>query len=405
MVSLLTNALWLAVREIRRNVLRSSLTTLGIVIGVAAVIVMVTLGSGATEQVTSEIASLGSNRLTLMAGQRRGPGIGALSAKPFDQGDVDAIRTELAGLRAVAGVASRGATAVAGNQSWSTMLTGTTHEYLDAYEWPVASGRAFTDAEERAGHAVCLLGATVQRELFGAQASIGSHIRLGTVACEVVGVLAAKRTTAFGQDRDDVVLVPLRMFQRRVAGSDDIRQIEIAVRDDAAMEKVKRDLAWLLRERRRLAVTADDDFSVLDMQDIAATVSGTTQTLTMLLAAVASVSLLVGGIGIMNIMLVSVTERTREIGVRLAIGAFEREILAQFLVEAVVLSSIGGLIGIALALGASSIAADTLGVPFVLDTSITLVAFVFAAGVGVVFGFFPARRAARMNPIDALRHE
>jgi putative ABC transport system permease protein len=405
MLSLVTNALLLALREIRRNVLRSSLTTLGIVIGVAAVIVMVTLGSGATEQVTSEIASLGSNRLTVMAGQRRGPGIGALNTRPFDQADVDAIRNEMPGLRAVVGVASRATTAIVGNQSWSTMLSGTTGEYLDVYEWPLRSGRRFTDAEERAGQAVCLLGATVQRELFGAQASVGSHIRLGTVACEVVGVLSAKRTTAFGQDRDDAVLVPLRMFHRRIAGSDDIRQIEIAVRDDASMEKAKRDLAWLLRERRRLAVTADDDFSILDMQDIAATVSGTTQTLTMLLAAVASVSLLVGGIGIMNIMLVSVTERTREIGVRLAIGAFEREILAQFLVEAVVLASLGGLIGVALALVASSLSADALGVPFVLDASIIVAAFLFSAGVGIIFGFFPARRAARMNPIDALRHE
>jgi len=245
----------------------------------------------------------------------------------------------------------------------------------------------------------------VQKELFGGQTSLGSRLRLGTLSCEIVGMLAAKSTSAFGQDRDDTVIVPLTFFHRRVAGNDEVRQMEIAVREDASMDKVTHDLTWLLRERRRLAATTADDFSVLDMQDIASTVGDTTQTLTMLLAAVASVSLLVGGIGIMNIMLVSVTERTREIGIRLAIGAFEREVLAQFMVEAVVLASLGGLLGVALAIVASVLAADAIGVPFVLDVSIVVLAVLFSAGVGVVFGFFPARRAARMNPIDALRHE
>jgi putative ABC transport system permease protein len=402
---LLTNALAIALREIRRNVLRSSLTTLGIVIGVAAVIVMVTLGSGATAQVTSEIASLGSNRLTIMAGQRRGPGMGALAAKPFTLADVAAVRAEVRGIRMVAGVATRSINAISGNRSWSTMLTGTTGEYLSVFDWGVSTGRLFTDAEERAGQPVCLVGATVQKELFGGQTALGSRLRLGTLSCEIVGMLAAKSTSAFGQDRDDTVIVPLTFFQRRVAGNDDVRQMEIAVREDASMDKVTQDLSWLLRERRRLAATAADDFSVLDMQDIASTVGDTTQTLTMLLAAVASVSLLVGGIGIMNIMLVSVTERTREIGIRLAIGAFEREVLAQFMVEAVVLASLGGLLGVALAIVASVLAADAIGVPFVLDVSIVALAVLFSAGVGVVFGFFPARRAARMNPIDALRHE
>jgi len=402
---LLTNALSIALREIRRNVLRSSLTTLGIVIGVAAVIVMVTLGSGATAQVTSEIASLGSNRLTIMSGQRRGPGMGAVLARSFTLADVAAVRADVRGVRTVAGVAARSINAIAGNQSWSTMLTGTTGEYLDVFDWDVATGRVFTDAEERTGQAVCLVGTTVQKELFGGQAPLGVRLRLGTLSCEIVGTLASKSTSAFGQDRDDAVLVPLVFFHRRVAGNDDVRQMEIAVRDDASMEKVKQDLTWLLRERRRLAATAADDFSILDMQDIAATVGGTAQTLTLLLAAVASVSLLVGGIGIMNIMLVSVTERTREIGIRLAIGAFEREVLAQFMVEAVVLALLGGLLGVALALVGSVLAADAIGVPFILNVPIVVMAVLFSAAVGIVFGFFPARRAARMNPIDALRHE
>jgi putative ABC transport system permease protein len=401
----ISNALLLALREIRRNLLRSSLTTLGIVIGVAAVIVMVTLGSGATAQVTSDIASLGSNVLTIVPGQRMGPGGASSGARAFDAKDVDALGRHLPALAAVAPVSSQSLNAIFGNANWQTRISGTTSEYLEIRSWTLEQGRVFAEAEVRGGNAVCLLGATVRKQLFGAQDPVGSRIRLGAVSCEVIGVLAAKGKTGMGQDQDDIVLLPLRTFQRRLAGNDDIREIQVSIRKDASLAKAKSDIQSLMRELRRIAPGADDNFFIMDPQDIAATLTGATRTLTALLAAVASVSLLVGGIGIMNIMLVSVTERTREIGVRLAIGALERDVLTQFLVEAVVLSSLGGIVGVSLALVASAMAARALLVPFVLDLQIIVVAFLFSMAVGVLFGFFPARRAAHLNPIDALRHE
>jgi putative ABC transport system permease protein len=401
----LSNALLLALREIRRNLLRSSLTTLGIVIGVAAVIVMVTLGSGATAQVTSDIASLGSNVLTIVPGQRMGPGGASGGARAFDAKDVDALVRDVPALAAVAPVSSQSLNAIFGNANWQTRISGTTSEYLEIRSWTLEQGRVFAEAEVRGGNAVCLLGATVRKQLFGAQDPVGSRIRLGAVSCEVIGVLAEKGKTGMGQDQDDIVLMPLRTFQRRVAGNDDIREIQVSVRKDASLAKAKSDIQSLMRELRRIAPGADDNFFIMDPQDIAATLTGATRTLTALLAAVASVSLLVGGIGIMNIMLVSVTERTREIGVRLAIGALERDVLTQFLVEAVVLSSFGGIVGVSLALVASAMAARALLVPFVLDLQIVVVAFLFSMAVGVLFGYFPARRAAHLNPIDALRHE
>jgi putative ABC transport system permease protein len=401
----LSNALLLALREIRRNLLRSSLTTLGIMIGVAAVIVMVTLGRGATAQVTADIASLGSNVLTIVPGQRMGPGGASGGARAFDAKDVNALVREVPALAAVAPVSSQSLNAIFGNANWQTRISGTTGEYLDIRSWSLEQGRVFAEAEARGGDAVCLLGATVRKQLFGAQDPVGSRIRLGAVSCEVIGVLAAKGKTGMGQDQDDIVLMPLRTFQRRLAGNEDIREIQVSVRKDASLSKAKSDIQSLMRELRRIAPGADDNFFIMDPQDIAATLTGATRTLTALLAAVASVSLIVGGIGIMNIMLVSVTERTREIGVRLAIGALERDVLTQFLVEAVVLSSFGGIVGVSLALVASAMAARALLVPFVLDLPIVVVAFLFSMGVGVLFGYFPARRAGHLNPIEALRHE
>jgi putative ABC transport system permease protein len=401
----LSNAVLLAFREIRRNLLRSSLTTLGIVIGVGAVIVMVTLGRGATAQVTSDIASLGSNVLTILPGQRMGPGGASAGARPLSAKDAEARIREVPALAAVAPVASQSLSAIFGNANWQTRISGTTSEYLDIRTWTVEQGRRFSEAEVRGGSAVCLLGATVRTQLFGGQDPLRSRVRLGAVSCEVIGVLAAKGKTGMGQDQDDIVLMPLRAFQRRIAGNDDIREIQASVRRDASFAKAKTDIQSLIREPRRVAPGADDTFFIMDPQDIATALTGATRTLTALLAAVASVSLLVGGIGIMNIMLVSVTERTREIGVRLAIGALERDVLTQFLVEAVVLSAFGGLVGVVLALVASALAARALLVPFVLDTQIVIIAFLFSAIVGILFGYVPARRAAHLNPIDALRHE
>ena len=402
---MLWNALNLAQREIRRNVLRSSLTTLGIIIGVSAVIIMVTLGNGATAAVTADIANLGSNLLTVMPGQRIGPGGAAGSAKPFKQRDVDLLQRDVTSIGAVAPVSSQGMSAIAGNKNRSITVTGTTGEYFTSGGWQLASGRFFNDSELRSGASVCVIGQTVRKELFGTAEVLGEHVRLRAVSCEVIGLLQSKGKNPFGMDRDDVVVMPVRTFQRRLSGSDDINQIQLSVRESVSTEKAQQDISRFMRERRRLADGDNDDFSIMDQKELASALGGTTRTLTALLAAIAAVSLLVGGIGIMNIMLVSVTERTREIGIRLAIGALERDVLTQFLVEAVVLSAFGGIIGVSFALVVSSLGARALGLPWVLDVKIVLLALLFSAGVGVVFGFFPARRAARLNPIDALRHE
>jgi putative ABC transport system permease protein len=401
---MLWNALVLALREIRRNVLRSILTILGVVIGVAAVIVMVTLGGGATQAVATQIESLGSNLLTVRMGQRMGPGSNT-SAPPFKLEDAVALQRDIPAIRSLAPSASDTATAVAGNNSWSTTLTGSDNRYLDVRNWSLAQGRLFNEGELRAGQAVCLIGATVHKELFGQQDPIGDKLRVKTISCEVIGVLAPKGQSSMGRDQDDLILMPLRAFQRRVAGNQDVTLIHVSVRDGDSTELVKTDIERLMRERRNIGPSEQDNFSVSDMKELATMLTGTTEVLTTLLSAVAAVSLLVGGIGIMNIMLVSVTERTREIGIRLAIGALEREVLMQFLVEAVALSSLGGVLGILLALGASIGLAGVLKVPFIFNGGIVVTAFLFSAAVGVIFGYFPARRAARLDPIEALRRE
>ncbi|MDO8282129.1 MAG: ABC transporter permease [Thermodesulfovibrionia bacterium] len=401
------NTILLALREIRRNVLRSSLTILGIVIGVAAVITMVTLGSGATAQVTSDITKLGSNMLQVRPGQGfHGPGGGARSSAPmFRIDDADVISRVVSGLAAVAPIANQSIQAIYGSENWSTSVTGTNNAYLDVRNWPLLEGREFTDGELRAGKSVCIIGTTVRDKLFGGISPTGSMIRLGKLSCQVIGVLVSKGQSSFGSDQDDFVLVPVHMFHRRIAGDIDISTILVSAQDGVSTEKVKSDIELLMRERRRITTGEEDDFNVRDMKEIVSTLTGTTRVLTALLSAVAAVSLLVGGIGIMNIMLVSVTERTREIGIRLAIGAMEREVLMQFLIEAVVLSSLGGIVGILLGLSASAAGANLLSVPLVLNPWVVLTAFAFSAAVGVIFGYFPAQKAARLDPIDALRHE
>ena len=398
------NALLLALREIRRSLMRSFLTILGIVIGVAAVIVMVTIGKGATVQVTEQIASLGSNLLIITPGQRMG--MGQRSAAPaFDEDDLEALKREIPAIAAIAPNSTGAATAVYGNENWSTSINGTDNAYFTVGNRELATGRRFTDNELRAGKAVCILGETVRRELFGGQDPVGESIRLEKLACEVIGVLAEKGQSARGSDQDDTIIMPLRTFQRRIAGNQEIRVLRASIREGASTRKAEQDITRLLRERRHISRNEEDDFSVMDLKEIEKMLSGTTEVLTILLGAVAAVSLLVGGIGIMNIMLVSVTERTREIGIRLAIGAQERDVLLQFLVEAMVLSSLGGFAGILLALGASVLLADLMKVPLVFSPGIFAIAFLFSMAVGVIFGYFPARKAARLDPIDALRHE
>jgi putative ABC transport system permease protein len=339
----------------------------------------------------------------VMPGQRFGPG--AEPGAPFKSADVEAVRNQISGARLVAPLVTRAATVVFQANNWSTSVTGSSNEYFEAGNWEIAAGRNFTEPEERAGKAVCVIGDTLRDKLFGRQNPVGSEIRIKKFACEVIGLLKAKGQSSMGSDQDDIVVMPLRTVQRRLSGSQDINRLTISVKDGVSIDAVKAQLVDLMRERRNIGDNENDDFRVMDTRQIAETLTSTTKILTMLLAAVAAVSLLVGGIGIMNIMLVSVTERTREIGIRLAIGALEREVLLQFLIEAVVLSSLGGLIGIALATVASILLAGMMNVPYLFDPGINLLSFLFSAVIGVIFGFFPARRAAGLNPIDALRHE
>jgi len=402
---MLFSTILLALREIRRNLLRSFLTILGIVIGVGAVITMVTLGNGATQAVKDQISSLGSNLLMVRPGQRVGPGGGAAGAPAFKESDVEAIMAQIAGIKAVAPELRAGVTVIGNGRNWSTSVTGTTNAYFQTNNWQLASGRTFEDAEEKAGAAVCLIGETVRRELFGSTAALGEQLRVRQFSCEIIGVLASKGRAAMGGDQDDIVLLPLHTVQRRVVGNQRVSTLLVSMNDDSDSERVMKSLTQLLRERRKLAADDDDNFNVLDTRQIAETLSGTTKVMTTLLGAVAAVSLLVGGIGIMNIMLVSVTERTREIGLRLAIGALEREVLLQFLIEAVTLSMLGGVIGIVLSAVASVVLAEVMQVPYLFNPGINALSFVFSAVIGVVFGYFPARRAAQLDPIDALRHE
>ncbi|HXL99033.1 MAG TPA: ABC transporter permease [Rhizomicrobium sp.] len=397
------NAFLLALREIRNNLMRAGLTTLGIVIGVGAVIAMVTLGNGATKSVTSDIAAMGRNLIIVIPGQRsNGP---PLATSPFTVADADAIAREIPGLNAVAPEAERQETVVNANRNRATQITGSTNAWFAARDWPLVSGRPFSLAEVRAGKATCILGETVRHDLFGAENPVGARIRVDKVTCDVIGLLEPKGQSTWGQDQDDLVLMPLQAVQRRLAGNTDVNVILVSVASASGVPHAKDEIERLMRERRHLVAGIADNFAVNDLQELTRTVEATTAILTAFLSAVAAVSLLVGGIGIMNVMLVSVTERTREIGIRLAIGARERDVLLQFLIEAVVMSALGGIIGVTLGLAGSAAAASALKLQFIVDPGIVAIAVIFSAAVGVAFGYFPARRAARLDPIEALRHE
>jgi putative ABC transport system permease protein len=395
----------LAVRSIRRHLLRSFLTILGIVIGVAAVVTMVTLGQATTAAVQQQIASLGTNILQVRPGQGFGRGGGGPRPPDFDQQDVDAVREQIAGVTAIAPQAQSTATAIFNGANWSTTINGTTNAYFQVQPWNLTAGRTFLPAEEEAGKAVCIIGNTVRNNLFRTADPIGQRMRISDISCDVIGTLETRGQAGFGGDQDDVVIMPIKTVQRRLTGNRDIRLMLVGVDGDYDTAQVQDQLSTLLRERRRIEPGAEDNFNIFDTAQISATLTGTTTLLTSIVTAVAAISLVVGGIGIMNIMLVSVTERTREIGIRLAIGAVAREVLLQFLVEAIVLSMLGGLVG--LVIGQIAIAALTplMQVPWTFVPEINLIAFLISAVIGVVFGFFPARRAASLNPIDALRHE
>ena len=394
----------LALRTIRRNVLRSILTLLGIVIGVGAVIALVTIGQGATDKVTADLSKLGSNMLIARPGAPTQGPPGGSDARTFTERDVEALRN-ISGIRAIAASANKGSTVVFDATSLDTTVTGTDTGFFTVQDWSFTAGGPFSDSDVRSGNTVCVIGETIRKDLYATTAPLGTILRISGTPCEVVGVLAPKGQNAFGQDQDSTVIMPLRSFQRRIAGNNRISNISVSASTAADLAPVQAAITEILRETRRVSISETDDFTVRDMTQLAATLSSTTTVMTGLLSAVAAVSLLVGGIGIMNIMLVSVAERTREIGIRLAIGALASQVLTQFLVEAVVLCLIGGLIGIAFGLGLALLASSLLAIPFTINPSIVAIAFLFSGVIGIVFGYFPARSAARLDPIDALRHE
>jgi putative ABC transport system permease protein len=398
------DTLAMALQAIARNKLRSFLTTLGIIIGVASVIAMVHLGQSATRSVTHEIAKIGTNLLFVMSGTaQRGPGGIRTTAAPFDMADFEAIRREVPGVL-VAPAVTRSATVVFGNANQAITVEGTTNEYLAVRNHPIEFGREFELGELSSGAAVCIVGRTVIDEIYLGQEPLGTTLRVGRTACHVIGVLAVKGLS-MGQDRDKMVIMPIKAVQRRLAGNLDVQSIYVSALVDGSTGRVKREIESLMRQRRHIAPGEDDDFYVRDTQDIAAALEQTTNTLTLLLGGIAAVSLVVGGIGIMNIMLVSVTERIREIGIRLAIGARARDVMTQFLVEAIVLATLGGLLGLVLGLGGTWLATRQFAMPFTASPGIMMLGFSFSVVVGVTFGYFPARQAARLNPIEALRHE
>lgn len=394
----------MAFHAIARNTLRSFLTALGIIIGVGSVVAMVHIGQSATQSITDEIAGIGSNLLFVMPGtSQRGPGGVRTPAEPFDLADVEAVAREIPGILVAPAITSA-ATVVIGNANETISVIGTDNNYFIVRNHLLEHGRAFEQNEMDAGAAVCIIGTTLVEEMYLGQEPIGTTLRVGRTACQVIGVLERKGQS-MGQDRDKTILMPVKAVQRRLVGKLDVPTIYVSALVDGTTQSVQREIESLLRQRRSIAAGKSDDFNVRDTQDIAQALASTTNTMTLLLGAIAAVSLLVGGIGIMNIMLVSVTERTREIGIRLAIGARTRDVLTQFLVESVALSTIGGIIGLLLGIGGTWAVTKRLDMPFVLSPGVVLLGFSFSVAIGVIFGFFPARKAALLNPIDALRHE
>ncbi|WP_391349030.1 ABC transporter permease [Azospirillum sp. A23] len=406
------DALRAALDSLRANPLRSALTMLGIVIGVAAVIAMVAVGAGARDQVLRQIASLGTNLIMVGQGSiaRGGVKLGAGTASSLTEDDTLAVLSEIPGVVVTAPSVRWGLQIVAGNQNWGTVLFGITPDYMDARDWNVATGRGLSDEDVAQANKVVVLGQTVVRNLFGGGDPIGEPVRVFSTPLTVVGVLAEKGQNTQGQDQDDVIFVPLSAAKRNIPGMAKsnprfIHTMVVKMRDGTDMAEAQAQIRDLLRQRHRLVAGQDDDFWMRDLSEVSATRDASSRALSFLLAAVAAVSLLVGGIGIMNIMLVSVTERTREIGLRLAIGARRRDILVQFLIESTTLSLIGAAVGVALGIGTAMGVAALAGWPTLIQIDSVVLAVVVSGIVGVFFGLYPARRAARLNPIEALRHE
>jgi len=398
----------IALRALRRNKMRSVLTALGIIIGVAAVIAMVGIGNGAKAQVEAQIASLGENIIQVLSGSTTSSGIrsGWGGAGTLKIEDAAAIEREIPGVIAVSEEVFSNMQVAAGNQNWLTRVLGESADYLDIRQWPLADGAPFTPQDVRSANKVCVIGQTAASKIFGDQQSaVGQILRIKNVPFTITGVLVRKGFSMMGVDQDDVVIMPYTSAMKRVIGGAVLRSINVQVSDANQMNAAQQQIISLLRQRHNIRPGQDDDFTVRTQQDIADTATATTKVMTVLLGSIAGVSLVVGGIGIMNIMLVSVTERTREIGTRMAVGAHGSDILTQFLIEAVTLSSVGGVIGIIFGIGASQILSSYAHWPTLISLSSIIVAFMFSAAVGIFFGFYPARKAAALDPIEALRYE
>jgi putative ABC transport system permease protein len=397
----------IALRALRRNKMRSVLTALGIIIGVAAVIAMVGIGNGAKAQVEAQIASLGQNVIIISSGSTTSSGIrtGWGGAGTLKVEDADAIRREMPEITAVSEEVSTIAQVAAGNQNWSTRILGESADYFDLRQWPLADGVPFTAQDVRSANKVCVIGQTTARQIYGNDSPIGQVLRVKNVPFTITGLLTAKGFSTQGPDQDDVVIMPYTSALKRVLGGTTLRAVNVQVGNANELSATQQQIISLLRQRHNIRPGRDDDFTVRTQQDIADTATATTKVMTILLGSIAGVSLVVGGIGIMNIMLVSVTERTREIGTRMAVGAHGRDILTQFLIEAVTLSSVGGIIGIICGIGTSKLLSIYAQWPTLISISSIVVAFLFSAAVGVFFGFYPARKAAALDPIEALRYE
>lgn len=406
---MILNAFFLAFRQIRRNFLRALLTMLGIIIGVGAVVIMITLGNGTTQVITERMSSLGSNILLVFPA--RNQNIGGGGRKLFSLENIKALNIQVGHItRAIAPITTTSALVQFRQENTQTQIQGVNPDYFVATNWNISYGATFSAQDYRAGSNACVIGASVKKNLFDKSSTnpLGSRIKLGNIVCECIGILEEKGQGAMGNDQDDVILLPLKTYQRSISKSStlyNISRLMISLKDNVDSTQATTQISSALREIRNVREGQKDDFEIMDTKQIIEMMQNTTANLTIFLGAIAGVSLVVGGIGIMNIMLVSVTERTKEIGTRLAIGAMQSEVLLQFLIEALTLSALGGILGVILAFVGSFGICYAMGLPFNFDYTIALVAFVFSAFMGILFGYLPARRASRLNPIDALRHE